>query len=445
MNRKNLIESIKEYIVNVELSDDSQLIKNIDWKIQEDNKETLLFLKATENLKNLLQDKNLSSLVVTTEDLNLPNQIIVQEESWLKVQKIICDLFFPKLDVKVIGITGTNGKTSTACFISQLLTLNEKSSAYVGTLGIVSGKDQKIIKDFSQTTPSYIDIRKILAGVFGKFDYLVFEVSSHALIQDRFYEISFDAAGWTSFSQDHLDYHKTMDEYFQAKMKIFSKLKNSVEVIFSQSEKELILKTKSNVRESFYAESYTNPIFLASYNRANFDVATGVVKSLIKDANIDEAKILPPPGRYQVVKKDGYEIVIDFAHTPDALTNITRAIKESSVKKIVTIFGCGGDRDPLKRPLMAKAACEYSDVVIITSDNPRFEDPEKIIEDIKKGMHSTPYFDLASRKEAIEFALKNYSDHIILIAGKGHENYLDIKGTKHPYSDLEEVERFLND
>lgn len=447
MNSSELIERLKKHVKDFQISLNTDIV-DVDWKIEEDHPQKIIFIKATEKVKEILDTRELSCLVVSTEDLKQKNQIIILEEDWNETQKIVCDHFYPELTkIKKIGITGTNGKTSTVYFLMQMFNLSGYKSFSIGTLGLLDGATKKTVKDFNLTTPSYIDIRKILSGYFGKFDFVCFEVSSHALEQERFYKIKFDVAGWTSFTQDHLDYHKTMEDYHAAKMKIFDLLDSKQKLFVSSSELPLIKSIMGKNKNAISASAkfdVTNTIFEISYNKANVDIAYEIFHYLLPDEKIDFKNIESPPGRLEILKNGKQSIIIDYAHTPDAILNITKAIKEKENNKVLTIFGCGGDRDASKRPLMAKAAERYSDYIILTSDNPRFEEPAAIIADASAGFEKNNFKIIVDRKEAIKEALTDYQDYTIIIVGKGHENYLDIKGIKYPYSDKEEVERYIH-
>jgi len=230
-------------------------------------------------------------------------------------------------------------------------------------------------------------------------------------------------------------------------MNIFDHLDSKQKLFVSEKEIPLIKSIMEKNKAATIAKAdfdIKETIFEVSYNKSNLDVAYSIFHYLLPSETVDIKKIDSPPGRLEVLKNGEQNIIIDYAHTPDAILNITKAVKEKSRQKVLTIFGCGGDRDVTKRPLMAKAAEEYSDFVILTSDNPRFEEPSKIISDAKSGFQKDNFKIIEDRKEAIKVALNEYKDFTVLIVGKGHENYLDIKGTKYPYSDREEVERYIH-
>jgi UDP-N-acetylmuramoyl-L-alanyl-D-glutamate--2,6-diaminopimelate ligase len=386
-----------------------------------------------------------SGLVIVPEtkhSVSTDRCIVVKRDCFLEAQKILCDAIYPynKLS-KIVGVTGTNGKTTTVYLAMQLAASVQKSSLSIGTLGLYD-QNGKVNYDTGMTTPSYIEIRKILSLFKNNYSQYYFEVSSHAIDQRRFYKIDFDVCAWTSFSQDHLDYHKSMDEYFKAKCGIldYSKI-----TIVPWREKKLIERLSSNMNKIRVTDPLdkipTGPFWSADYNLSNLEVALSLNIYLGNSVIFsDFANLLPPPGRFQPVKFAKSVAYIDYAHTPDALENVLIAIKKSyKEKKMITVFGCGGDRDRTKRPLMGEVACRHSDIVIITSDNPRSEDPTSIINDILLGIKKECHVIIeVERKSAMlkAVALLN-EDSVLLVAGKGHENYQEISGIKHPFDDYQ--------
>ena len=280
-------------------------------------------------------------------------------------------------------------------------------------------------------------------------DFCVLEASSHALIQKRLQGLKFDMAGWLSFSQDHLDYHKTMDEYFAAKLLLFHYLKPSASVFVPSSQHDLftkIARVTKKVSQSKALEGALPVFFRTSFNRDNLEVAVSIVESAFGVSVPDSFdRLIPPDGRFFIRPYKTNFIIVDFAHTPDALENICRGIREAfPLHRLKVLFGCGGDRDRSKRPQMGKIAEMYSDEVYLTSDNPRSEDPEQIINDIITGMSSHNFHRIVERPEAVAQAFEELREHeVLLLAGKGHENYILKHGIKHSYSDIDEVEKFL--
>ena len=369
----------------------------------------------------------------------------------------------PAKKLKAIGITGTNGKTTTATLVHQILSeLGEKASL----LGTVSKKILGEELESSLTTSDPIELASDMKMmVEAGSEYLVMEVSSHALAQSRVTGFDFEVAAFTNLSHDHLDYHVTLDEYAKAKKILFDGLPSSSTAVINSDDqygafmladctaKKVLLSfgTDQNYIQSNTSDGLTlvvngtliNSPLIGEFNAYNVAQAFLICKSLGLKANrIAEALASAPgaSGRMQKVEFESAPLaIVDYAHTPDALENVLSTLKEvkDSDQKLITVFGAGGDRDTAKRPEMAKAAEKYSDKIFVTSDNPRFENSEKIIEDIKKGFKDLDNVEcITNRKEAITKAISiaNQKD-IVLIAGKGHEDYQDIEGTKHPFDD----------
>lgn len=369
--------------------------------------------------------------------------LLLEIEEIKKLEIELIDHFYPRAELPVLfGVTGTNGKTSVAWLVSEVLNALGKTTLYMGTPGVyISGEKQK--EEVLTTTPSYLDIRKALFKNKGKIDALSLELSSHALSQSRLADLKFDVVAWTNFSQDHLDFHKTMDDYFKAKSKIVEVSKKR-ELIVPRSQVELQNRLKERVEIETtidLGEEILAKPFQKGFSKENLEVAyTMVAKAFPMSRPIDFKKITLPPGRMQVLENKGVTFVVDYAHTPDALEKALNNLKEAYEGfKIFTVFGCGGDRDKTKRPLMAKAASKVSDHIFVTSDNPRTEDPEEIIKDILPGL-STDFSIISDRKKAIETSFQEAdSTTVVLIAGKGHEAYQEIDGVRHPFDDAEIV------
>jgi UDP-N-acetylmuramoyl-L-alanyl-D-glutamate--2,6-diaminopimelate ligase len=302
--------------------------------------------------------------------------------------------------------------------------------------------------DFGLTSPSLIDLRKFLA-VYGKGkDFCVMEASSHALIQERLFGIIFDGAGWLSFSQDHLDYHKSMEAYFEAKTLIYKHMREDARLFIPPSQTDLYEKLKIFPQTvKAYGLPEKLPLFFSTrFNRDNLEVAHAIVESVFGTVlSIDYNQLTSPDGRFYIQKYKSNYLVVDFAHTPDALLNICRGIKTSFPgHKLKVLFGCGGDRDRTKRPLMGSVVDQWADEAYVTSDNPRSEDPESIINDILKGFGKIIPRKIVDRREAVRIAFSELNEkEVLLFAGKGHEDYILINGVKHPYSDIKEVDEFV--
>jgi UDP-N-acetylmuramoyl-L-alanyl-D-glutamate--2,6-diaminopimelate ligase len=389
----------------------------------------------------------------------------------------------PSKKLRMIGVTGTNGKTTTSHIIKYILEEAEKhsSNGKIGLIGTIENKIGDDVMPSSLTTPESLEINEFLSKVVDrKGSAVVMEVSSHALQQNRVYGIDFDAAVFTNLTQDHLDYHKTMGEYFNAKKILFQNLSEKAVAVSNADDQygETILQSTVATKFTYgidtdavvKAENITLELeetsFDVSFEGKKFRISSpligrfNVYNSLAAIAaslalNVDVSIIqqamntLPPVrGRFERISAlKGFTVIIDYAHTPDALEKCLNAIdnlrrkNKSKHGRIITVFGAGGDRDKTKRPLMGKVASEFSDLVIVTSDNPRTEDPYQIIKEITSGIkESTEYMQEVDRKRAIEKALNlaNASD-VVLIAGKGHEDYQIIGSDKIRFSDYEVV------
>ncbi len=377
--------------------------------------------------------------------LDRGNLICIDEKKFFKAQKRIADVLYPyDHSIRLVGVTGTNGKTTTVNVAMQISELNEKRAIAIGTIGITDSLGQ-VIEELGATTPSYIELRRILNQFSGKVDAIFLEVSSHALDQKRLGDLKLDSAAWTSFSQDHLDYHKTMEAYFVAKTEIFiNHLKPNSHCYIPTSEHYLVdnLKKYENiVTAPIVDDEKLPPFFMPKYNRANLELALALNRAIWgNNICVPYEKIFTPKGRFSVIEIYKGYAVVDYAHTPDALSNVCSAIKEAFGEyHLAVVFGCGGDRDRAKRPLMAKATEEFADSIVVTSDNPRSEKPEDIIDDVVTGF-TQAYHRECDRRKAIIYALENTPDRaIILVAGKGHEEYQEIDGNKIHFSDFEVI------
>lgn len=428
-------------------------INDLDWKTSDITESGVLFYRFNtssdeeiENFHKRIKDSTFALCLTNCgKPLKIKNVFELSLENFNNIKEELLDELYPCnfLEKKTtLGVTGTNGKTTTVYLLAQLGMQLEKRVLTVGTLGVLL--NNKEVANYSLTTPDYIDLRKELYKHREDFDIFAMELSSHALSQNRLGSIKFNQIGWTNFTQDHLDYHNTMDEYFLAKCKVFEKLKDSNGSVFiPETQEDLIQKLKGRkIRLAEIPKVKKNPFFKMDYNLENLSLAKSLLEN---EKDFDFESLSPSPGRFNIINyKDSY-IIIDYAHTSDALESICHDIKKSfDGYELITIFGCGGDRDRSKRPLMAKAAQKYSNSVIVTSDNPRFEEPEAIIDDVIKGL-SEEYHVEVNREDAIKLGIKLINKKaVLLIAGKGHEPYIDIKGVKHPYNDEACVRKILN-
>ena len=423
------------------------------------------------------------AMVVVCE--NFPTQIN-QEITYIKVADshlalaIMADNFYghPSQKLKLIGITGTNGKTTTATLSHQLFTQLGYKVGLISTVKILIGK-----KEFeaTHTTPDAITINQYLNQmVEDGCEFCFMEVSSHGIEQKRTEGLSFKAGVFTNLSHDHLDYHKTFVAYRDVKKKFFDQLPKDAFAITNADDKNgMFMLQNTAARKKTYAlanvadyqvkvlERQLDGMLLTinqkevwvkligTFNASNILAIYATAIELGMDENevlLHLSTLESVSGRFEYIVSPGQLTVIaDYAHTPDALENVLKTIKEIRTRneQVITVIGCGGDRDKTKRPLMGKIASEMSDQVIFTSDNPRFEDPHDILDEIETGVepqNARKVLTIENRRQAIKTAIKmaNPND-IILIAGKGHETYQDIKGVKHHFGDLEEAQNFLNE
>ncbi|MGL5174721.1 MAG: UDP-N-acetylmuramoyl-L-alanyl-D-glutamate--2,6-diaminopimelate ligase [Cetobacterium sp.] len=396
--------------------------------------------------------ENGAAAVIVSEAVDLKGDVsyFLVEDLRNKLGVIASNFYeSPEKKLKIVGVTGTNGKTTTTYLIEQIL--GEESVARIGTVEYKIGDE---IIEAPNTTPESLDIIKMSKKAVDKgLRYLVMEVSSHGLTSGRVDMLKFDVAVFTNLTPEHLDYHKDMDDYFEAKKILFDKLKDKGNGVINidDSYGRKIYNEFGGISYSLNGEADLDnktikemkPTLLGKFNMYNVLAAIGVGKLLGIDSNLIKERvgnIKGAPGRFEAVSVgQDFRVVVDYAHTGDALENILQGVVDLGEEgKIITVFGCGGDRDKTKRPVMAEVAERYSQLVIVTSDNPRTEKPEDIIEDIIKGFKNKNYIIEIDRKEAIKKAvLKAEKDDIILIAGKGHETYQILGTTKIHFDDRE--------
>jgi len=430
---------------------------------------------------------NKGAIAVILEDIkSVPDSIfthenvakIVVKDSRKALAETSGALFnYPSKKIKLMGITGTNGKTTTTYFIKSILETAGEKTGLIGTITNYIG--DKEIKS-SLTTPESNDLNELLYEMYnGGCSYAVMEVSSHSLVLNRVYGLNFSSAIFTNITSDHLDFHNTFENYFNAKKILFNSLSSSSFAIYNsddENSREIIKDTKANLfsygtssnsdfklKDIKYDLSGTT--FIVEYKGNSYPVSTSLIgrfnaynacAALVVGFvyGIQEEVILngikntkQVPGRFEVIGKGDKKIIVDYSHTADSLEKALLAVKDilKGSGKIYTVFGCGGNRDKTKRPVMGKIATELSDFVIVTSDNPRFEDPFIIIKDIEAGIQKNNYKVIESREEAIAYAIKNSEENsVILVAGKGHENYQEIKGVRNHFSDREVAEKYLD-
>ena len=396
---------------------------------------------------------------------------------------LMADNFFgsPSAKMKVVGVTGTNGKTTIATLLFKLFTALGYKCGLFSTVQNQVGSD---ILPSTHTTPDAISINALMKQMLeAGCTHVFMECSSHAIHQHRISGLHFTGAIFSNITHDHLDYHKTFDEYIRVKKSFFDNLPSSAFAISNADDKRgIVMLQNTNAKKHLYSlktlaefkgkildsnlmglqmninEQEVHFRLIGEFNAYNLLAVYGAAVCLGEDrykvlqvlSNITGAE-----GRfdYTISENDKIIGIIDYAHTPDALLNVLATIKKlkQGNEKIITVVGCGGDRDKTKRPVMAEVACEYSDKVVFTSDNPRSEDPEAILKDMQNDLQPSvrrKFISITDRREAIKTAVSLASpEDILLIAGKGHEKYQEIKGVKYPFDDkevLKQVFELLN-
>ena len=370
----------------------------------------------------------------------------------------------PSRSMTMIGVTGTNGKTSTTWLLKQVL--RQARGAKVGLIGTMENHIGDLVEPTERTTPESIQLQALFARMRDAgCRYAVMEVSSHALSLDRVAGIHFDVAAFTNLTEDHLDFHKTMEDYCDAKAILFTRCSKAVVNGDDSWAGRMIAGCKSPIITTsvrgggdLSAEAVQmradGVSFIAVYGDQRVQVSVpipgkftvynvlgvlGIALQLgicLEESAAALAQVSGVKGRVEVVPTPGkdYTVLIDYAHTPDGLENVLSSVRDFCKGRLISVFGCGGDRDPIKRPIMGRIGVELSDLAVITSDNPRTEAPMAIILDILKGVEGKEnYKVLENRQEAIRYAMDiAKKDDIIVLAGKGHETYQEIMGVKHP-------------
>ncbi len=388
----------------------------------------------------------------------------------------------PALRLKMVGVTGTNGKTTTTFLIKHICGTTGLRCGLIGTVRYEIGER---VLPATRTTPESLDLQELLAQMTGAgCKAAVMEVSSHALAQERTRGLEWDVAVFTNLTQDHLDFHQTMANYFEAKASLFEGLKNqpnkkqasaviNIDDLYGEKlvgrlghDVPIVtygMSARADFRASNYRAEFSGTSFqldargkiylvrvplIGRFNVLNALAALGAANSLginLREAVLSLARAPQVPGRLEAVPaKRQFQVFVDYAHTDDALLNVLRTLRELGPRRLIVVFGAGGDRDKQKRPLMGRVADQNADYSIITSDNPRKEDPLAIIEDVKKGFRSSNFETVADRAEAIAraIALAQPRD-IILIAGKGHETYQEFADHTIPFDDCQIALRAL--
>ena len=413
-------------------------------------------------------EKGAAALLVERElPLSVP-QIVVRNSRKAMAELAIEFYGHPLEGIPVIGITGTNGKTTTTYMVKSIA---EKAGYKVGLIGTIRNLVGDKIIPTERTTPESVELQRVFRMMRDEgVNLIVMEVSSHALDQDRVHGIEYVIGGFTNLTQDHLDYHKTFDNYLAAKKIMFKRSKFAV-VNADDAHSDMLLDglnlpamrygvraNRADIRAAnieicpeniefdmictMGMQHITVPI-PGLFNVFNALLAAGICLKLgISLSNIAAglAGVVSVSGRMETLPTDGFDfsVILDFAHTPDGLENLLTSVRGFAKARIITVFGCGGDRDNLKRPIMGETAARLSDFCVVTSDNPRTEDPMRIIGMVLEGVERTecPHIVIENRREAIRYALGiAEKDDIVVLAGKGHEYYQEINGVKHPFDE----------
>ncbi len=382
---------------------------------------------------------------------------------------------FPDKNLKIVGVTGTNGKTTTTYILNEIFTANGNKTGLIGTLGIFYG-EKRIAPEL--TTPDPVYLYSVFSDmVKNGVEYVFMEVSAHALYYDKINGINFEVGIFTNLTQDHLDFFGTMEAYAQSKKLMFANgrckyavlnsddglgiellscTKNSFGYgldnpadVFAVGIKESVSGTEMilNLFDELYDVKINIPGIHNVYNALAAATCAKLLGVKINTISAGLANLKRVSGRLErVASFGGGEIFVDFAHTPDGLEKSLKTLKKLCTGKLVCLFGCGGNRDKTKRPVMGKTAAEIADFCVVTSDNPRYEDPHDIIFDIEKGIRETgkEYVTVTDRESATEYAIRLLSKgDILLVAGKGGEDYQEIMGIKHAYNDNKIIRKII--
>lgn len=407
-----------------------------------------------------------SKIICEHGNYNIPTEVVDDTRKYLL--DYLKENIYPQIkDICLVGITGTNGKTTTAYLLYEALKLLNLNAAYIGTIGFyVEGK----VRDLNNTTPDIYDIYDmILEAKNNNCKYVIMEVSSHALFYNRVETLLFDYAIFTNLTQDHLDFHITIDNYIKEKQKLFKKLKSNGKAIINIDDKHYKNFVNENNKNIFYGfsdsdykitdyklyidrsvikinekDTYETEL-IGKYNLYNLLATISTLTEMgFKDIDKIIKKLIPPIGRMDKIMYNDNIIIVDYAHTPDAVEKVLKNIRYLTNGNIYTVIGCGGNRDKLKRPIMGAISTNNSNYVIFTSDNPRDEEIMDIIDDMVKDINKDNYIIIPDRKEAIKKGMQLLKKNdILVVLGKGHENYQIIKGEKKYFDDKQIILEFM--
>ena len=427
--------------------------------------------------------KNGASAIISDRDFTAPENVkkIIVKDSRQTLPLIAGNFYdHPSDKMKLVGITGTNGKTTITYLMESILSAAKKNAGVIGTINY---RSKGVSMPATNTTPGPIELQSLLSEMLKrKVRYVLMEVSSHSLDQNRVGCVRFDVGVFTNITKEHLDYHKTIKNYFSAKTKLFEHLKKKGVAVLNNDDKMVAslkrrlkskvvtygIKKNADVTAGRIAISIDSSAFVIKTPKGSFEVKTkligkhnvsnilaSVAASIALGIRLNTIKrgiesFSMVPGRLEPVNSgQPFRIFVDFAHTEDALHNILSLLRDVTGNgRIITVFGCGGNRDKAKRPMMGNVACSFSDRVVVTSDNPRSEDPVSIISEIEEGIKNkfTNYDIVPDRRDAIDKALRMAKKgDIVVIAGKGHEKYQIIKDKTLPFDDCKVAVSLLED
>lgn len=479
MQINKLLEGIE--LVNLKKID-NQDINKVSFNCEENCD---LFISLKTNISESLNDsqtakKNGAKIIVSQHNLDIDLPQVVVKDVRKAMALMSCNFYDnPTKKMKIIGITGTNGKTTSTYIIKSIL---EKAGYKVGLIGTNCNIIDNIILPSHLTTPDPFELQELMRKMLdNNCEYVVMEVSAHSLYYHKVDGIYFESCIFTNLTQDHLDFFGNMQSYAQAKSQLFKDDCCKIAVFNVDDEFGHIFARFCNCQRVIsYALYNPSDVFAVNvdvnisgsdffvnamddlsemhfniggkYNVYNVLGCVACCYTLGIDMDtiaMGVEAVKSVDGRYNTYKSvRGYNVVVDYAHTPDGLENLLSSVKELTSGRLITVFGCGGNRDKTKRPLMGKISGQLSNISILTSDNPRYEVPDKIIEDIESGikLETNNYVKIENRKNAIEYATKiAQKGDVVVIAGKGQETYQEIKGVKHHFSDKEIVEDILRE
>lgn len=454
MKIKDLLTHTSQIIENASIKDE---LKNQDFEfateyLQHAKAGAIVFLNLPKDIvksHEVIQKYKKSSLhddeflivtnVALTEEYNFINYGVNYNEA----KKVLCDFIYPlETTYRLVGVTGTNGKTSIVNMTARICEKMGKPVLSLGTVGVTLGR--KVIQAGAlNSTFAYVDIRRILFENQAKTNVAIMELTSHALKQKRLLELNFEHIFWTNFTQDHLDYHKTEEDYFNSKL---AAIRYTNKVYLPKAEIELANKIRQadpqfEIKYCEFKNLFDGKLE-EGFIKANLALALKASELILGheiNQKLGDYRLFLPEGRFETFVQEQSIFIVDYAHTPDALEKLLVEVQKSYPKrKRVLVFGCGGNRDRTKRKLMGEAAELNAEMLIVTSDNPRDEEPLEIIKDVVTGISKEQdYIIEVDRKAAILKAIELADeDHVIVVAGKGHEDYQEIKGKRHPFKDM---------